>query len=63
MVVNYEVTVDHKEGQTLHIKELAEPFQHLKQLYIQKHGFDPTSYFYYDGNIDDIRKKTYVPNL
>lgn len=47
LYVNYDApTIQHKEGQTLHVKDLSDHFLTNKQRYIDKHGKDCTSVFY-----------------
>lgn len=48
LYVNYGHTIQHKEGQTVHAKDLSSMFLDMKQRYINKHGFDPTPIFYGD---------------
>lgn len=52
--VNYDVSIKHKEGQTLHAKDLSQHFMRLKQAFIDKHGFDPTPAFYGDASLHDF---------
>ena len=55
--VNYGVTVQHKEGQTVHAKDLSSQFLRLKQAFVNKHGFDPTPAFYGDASLYDLLRK------
>lgn len=43
--VNYGMTVRHKEGQTVHAKDLSEHFMRLKQVFMDQHGFDNQEVF------------------
>lgn len=45
LYVNYGCSVQHKEGQTTHAKDLSEQFLEMKRRYIAKWGFDPTPVF------------------
>lgn len=43
--VNYGMTVRHKEGQTVHAKDLSEHFMEMKRRFMAKHGFDNQEVF------------------
>lgn len=43
--VNYGLSVQHKEGQTVHAKDLSEHFLRLKKVFMDKHGFDNQEVF------------------
>jgi GT2 family glycosyltransferase len=43
---NNAITVQHKEGQTVHAPDLAARFEKNKQIYIDRFGFDPQPVFY-----------------
>ena len=43
--VNYGLSVQHKEGQTLHAKDLSSHFLRLKQVFMDKWGFDNQEVF------------------
>lgn len=43
--VNYGVSIQHKEGQTLHAKDLSAHFTRLKEVFIKEHGFDNQKVF------------------
>jgi len=43
---NHAITIQHKEGQTLHAPDLAELFEKNRQIYIERFGFDPQPIFY-----------------
>ena len=42
---NHSMTVMHKEGQTVHAKDLSEHFMEMKRRFIAKHGFDNQEVF------------------
>lgn len=43
--INYGVTIQHKEGQTVHAKDLSEHFLRLKDVFMKEHGFDNQEVF------------------
>lgn len=43
---NNAITVQHKEGQTVHAKDLSDHFETNRQIYIDRFGFDPQPIFY-----------------
>jgi len=45
LYVNYGCSIQHREGQTTHAKDLSEQFMEMKRRYIQKWGLDPTPVF------------------
>lgn len=51
MYRNYEVTIQHREGATLHANDLSRHFEDNKRRFIKKHGFDPTGVFFGDQDI------------
>jgi len=53
LYTNYAVTVQHRQGATLHVQDLSSPFEILRRKFITKHGFDCQDYLYGDK---DIRK-------
>lgn len=55
--VNYGVSIQHREGQTVHSKDLSKHFNRLKQVFISEHGFDPTPVFYGDASIGDLLRR------
>lgn len=46
MYVDYSMTIKHKEGETVHAKDLSSHFMKNKEYVVAKHGFDPTQVFY-----------------
>lgn len=48
--VNYQVSVMHKEGQTVHAPDISEHTQRLLKQFEAKHGFDPVPVFCSDKN-------------
>lgn len=46
LYVNFQITVQHKEGQTVHAKDLSEHFMDMKQRFITKHGFNAQDVFF-----------------
>lgn len=52
--VNYAVSVQHLEGQTVHAPDLSVHFQRLKRVYFKEHGFDPTEVFYGNRDIHSV---------
>lgn len=59
LYTNYLVTVQHRMGATLHVKDLSEPYEKLRQVFIKHHGFDCQPYLY--GN-EDIKEKLHLVN-
>lgn len=55
--VNYGFSVQHLEGQTVHAPDLASHFDRLRQVFIDKHGFDPTPAFYGNASLYDLLHK------
>lgn len=43
--VNYGISIQHREGQTVHAKDLSSHFMRLKEVFIKEHGFDNQSVF------------------
>ena len=43
---NYAITVQHKEGQTVHAKDISEHFLANKQIFIDRHGFNGQEVFF-----------------
>lgn len=43
--VNYGISIQHREGQTVHAKDLSSHFTRLKEIFIKEHGFDNQSVF------------------
>ena len=46
MYKNNAITVQHKEGQTVHAKDLSSNFEKNRQIYIERFGFDCQNVFY-----------------
>jgi GT2 family glycosyltransferase len=42
---NFGMSVRHKEGQTVHAKDLSEHFMEMKRRFVEKHGFDNQEVF------------------
>lgn len=40
LYVNYGMSIQHKEGQTVHSKDLSSHFMRLKEVFMKEHGFD-----------------------
>ncbi len=51
LYTNFQITVQHKEGQTVHAKDISERFLKNKEYVVRKHGFDPTPIFYGDAKM------------
>ncbi len=45
LYVNYGMSIQHKEGQTLHAKDLSSHFMRLKEVFMKEHGFDGQKVF------------------
>lgn len=43
---NYNKSIRHLEGQTVHAKDLSHEFMRIKEYIVAKHGFDPQPFFY-----------------
>lgn len=56
LYVNYNVSIQHRGGATLHVDDLSRQFEDLHQRFIKKHGFDPLPYLYEDKDIYDVIK-------
>lgn len=64
LYTNYAVTVQHRQGATLHVDDLSSPYERLHQAFIKKHGFDVQPYLYGDRDIREVLPlvdKTKVP--
>lgn len=64
LYTNYAVTVQHRMGATLHVKDLSEPFEEMGRRFEKKHGFNGQKYMYQDGNIKEVLHlvdKTKIP--
>lgn len=46
LYVNYGSSIQHKEGKTVHAKDISSRFTEMKRRFIEKHGFDPIPVFY-----------------
>lgn len=57
LYTNYEVTVQHRMGATLHVEDLSSPYEKLRQKFIKKHGFDCQPYFYGGEDIRTMLSK------
>jgi len=51
---NYAVTVQHRQGATLHVKELSDPFEEMGERFIKKHHFNAQDYFYRGKDIKEV---------
>lgn len=54
LYTNYAVTVQHRMGATLHVNDLSDHFERLRQVFIKHHGFDCQPYLYGDGDIREV---------
>lgn len=64
LYTNYAVTVQHRMGATLHVKDLSDPFEEMGRRFLKKHGFNGQYYLYQDGDIREVLNKvdkTVVP--
>lgn len=64
LYTNYAVTVQHRMGATLHVKDLSDPFEEMKRRFIKKHKFDGQHAMYMDGDVREclyLVDKTKIP--
>lgn len=57
LYVDYSMTVQHREGQTVHDKDLSEQFLTNKAKFIEKWGFNSQDVFCGDTSIYDLLRK------
>lgn len=64
LYTNYAVTVQHRMGATLHVKDLFEPFDEMGRRFNKKHGFNGQEYFYLGKDLKEVLHlvdKTKIP--
>lgn len=66
LYTNPKAFVNHRMGATLHVDDLSNPFEQLRQKFIEKHGFDAQPYMYGGEDIrlmlPKVNKRVVKPN-
>lgn len=57
LYTNPRAYVQHRMGATLHVNDLSDRFEELKQKFIKKHGFDGQKYIYMGGDVREVLEK------